>query len=158
MTETNPVASMSSLKPHHEHLPVERQLDLLETVGMLAPGLEAKIVDDDGSELPWDGVAFGELLIRGPWIAAEYYRDARSPASFTDGWLRTGDVCTIDPEGYIRITDRAKDVIKSGGEWISSWGVCLLWVTYRCLNIIYIVSCHCFAATGLLKGVGILKE
>jgi fatty-acyl-CoA synthase len=65
-------------------------------------------------------VAFGELLIRGPWIAAEYYKDARSAESFIDGWLRTGDVCSITPEGYIRITDRAKDVIKSGGEWISS--------------------------------------
>ena len=79
-----------------------------------------KIVDEVGDELPHDGEAFGELLIRGPWIAAEYYNDPRSPQSFRDGWLRTGDVCKITPEGYIRITDRAKDVIKSGGEWIST--------------------------------------
>src|SRR5690606_19890352 len=77
-------------------------------------------VDEDGNPLPHDGEAFGELLMRGPWVAGEYYRDPRSPESFEDGWLRTGDVCKIDPEGYIRITDRAKDLIKSGGEWISS--------------------------------------
>ena len=87
---------------------------------MPIPGLEIKIVDDQFNELPHDGEAFGELLIRGPWIAAEYYEDARTPQSFHDGWLRTGDVCTISPDGYIKITDRAKDVIKSGGEWISS--------------------------------------
>jgi fatty-acyl-CoA synthase len=79
-----------------------------------------KIVDEMGDRLPEDGEAFGELLIRGPWVAAEYYDDPRSAQSFVDGWLRTGDVCKITPEGYIRITDRAKDVIKSGGEWISS--------------------------------------
>jgi fatty-acyl-CoA synthase len=82
-----------------------------------------KIVDELGEELPHDGEAFGELLIRGPWIAAEYYKDDRTPQSFEDGWLRTGDVCKITPEGYVRITDRAKDVIKSGGEWISSLDV-----------------------------------
>ncbi len=98
---------------------LERKLDIMETVGVPMPGLRMKIVDDEGNELPHDGVAFGELLVQGPWIAAEYYRDERQDA-FADGWMATGDVCTIDPSGYIRITDRAKDVIKSGGEWISS--------------------------------------
>ncbi len=120
MTETNPVASTATLKPEMEEWDLHRQLDFLETAGMPIAGLKVKIVDDIGEELPHDGVAFGELLIRGPWIAAEYYRDPRSAQSFEDGWLRTGDVAKITPEGYIRITDRAKDVIKSGGEWIST--------------------------------------
>lgn len=123
MTETNPVASMAYLKPHMEEWTLEDQLDRLETAGIPTAGLEVKIVDEIGEELPHDGEAFGELLIRGPWIAAEYYKDDRTPQSFDDGWLRTGDVCKITPEGYIRITDRAKDVIKSGGEWISSLDV-----------------------------------
>ena len=99
---------------------LQRQLDFMETAGCPIAGLQVKIVDEIGEELPQDGEAFGELLIRGPWIAAEYYKDPRSAQSFEDGWLRTGDVAKITPEGYIRITDRAKDVIKSGGEWISS--------------------------------------
>ena len=99
------------------------QLDVLETAGRPIPGLQVKIVDVNDEPLPHDGEAFGELLIRGPWVAAEYYQDDRSKYSFVDGWLRTGDVCKITPEGYIRITDRAKDVIKSGGEWISSLDV-----------------------------------
>jgi acyl-CoA synthetase (AMP-forming)/AMP-acid ligase II len=120
MTETNPVASVAVLKPHMEDWPLEHQLDRLETAGIPVFGLQVKIVDEVGEELPHDGEAFGELLIRGPWIAGEYYKDDRSAQSFVDGWMRTGDVCKITPEGYIRITDRAKDVIKSGGEWISS--------------------------------------
>jgi fatty-acyl-CoA synthase len=120
MTETNPVASAAFLKPEHDDLELSDRLDRLETAGLPVPGLQVKIVDDQGEALPWDGEAFGELLIRGPWIAAEYYNDPRTPESFVDGWLRTGDVCKITPEGYIVITDRAKDVIKSGGEWISS--------------------------------------
>jgi acyl-CoA synthetase (AMP-forming)/AMP-acid ligase II len=119
MTETNPVASISLLLPEHAGLPFDEQLDRLETAGLPVAGLQVKIVDESGVALPHDGEAVGELLIRGPWIAAEYYRDDRQEA-FVDGWMRTGDVCKITAEGYIVITDRAKDVIKSGGEWISS--------------------------------------
>jgi acyl-CoA synthetase (AMP-forming)/AMP-acid ligase II len=123
MTETNPVAAVATLKPWMEDWPWEDQLDVLETAGRPIPGLQVKIVDENFEPLPHDGEAFGELLIRGPWIAAEYYNDPRSSDSFVDGWLRTGDVCKITPDGYVRITDRAKDVIKSGGEWISSLDV-----------------------------------
>ena len=87
--------------------------------GQLMPGLEMKIVDDDFNELPWDGEAAGEVLIRGPWIAREYYNNDQ-PDKFHDGWLITGDVAKIDPEAYLIIADRSKDLIKSGGEWISS--------------------------------------
>ena len=89
--------------------------------GVPAPGVEIRIVDlATGVELPWDGVAFGEIQCRGPWIAAGYHNDADSEKITTDGWFRTGDVATMDPDGYITIVDRTKDVIKSGGEWISS--------------------------------------
>lgn len=120
MTETNPLAAFAVLRPEMESWDWERQLDFLETAGLPLPGLRVKIVDDEGRELPHDGEAFGELLIQGPWIAAEYLRDERTAETMEGGWLRTGDVCKITPEGYIRITDRSKDVIKSGGEWISS--------------------------------------
>jgi fatty-acyl-CoA synthase len=123
MTETNPVAAAATIKPWMEGWSWDDQLDVLETAGRPIPGLQVKIVDENFEPLPHDGEAFGELLIRGPWIAAEYYKDPRSSDSFVDGWLRTGDVCKITPDGYIRITDRAKDVIKSGGEWISSLDV-----------------------------------
>jgi len=86
------------------------------------PGVDARIADPESlEEVAWDGTSRGELQVRGPWVAKEYYNDERSPESFTaDGWLKTGDVATITPTGYIRLVDRTKDVVKSGGEWISS--------------------------------------
>jgi fatty-acyl-CoA synthase len=83
-------------------------------------GVEMKITDDDGKELPWDGEAFGSLKVRGPWICSSYFKLEGSDAHAESGWFETGDVATIDPRGYMAITDRTKDVIKSGGEWISS--------------------------------------
>jgi fatty-acyl-CoA synthase len=87
--------------------------------GRIIPGIELRIVDDAGNELPWDGKAVGEIEAAGPWVTASYYLDD-DPEKFHDGWLRTGDVGSIDAKGFVQITDRAKDVIKSGGEWISS--------------------------------------
>jgi fatty-acyl-CoA synthase len=84
------------------------------------PGIELRVVDDAGRELPWDGKSVGELQVRGAWIVGAYYNDPRSEQAFQDGWFKTGDIATIDADGYVQITDRAKDVIKSGGEWISS--------------------------------------
>ena len=93
---------------------------MLAKQGRVVFGVDMKIVGDDGHELPHDGVAFGDLLVRGPWVVRDYFR-APTPGELTaDGWFRTGDVATIDPAGFMQITDRSKDVIKSGGEWISS--------------------------------------
>ena len=121
MTETNPLAVVSRrvAKRAHRPLTIDQQFDNVTKTGQLVPGLEMEIVDDDFKPLPHDGEAFGELLIRGPWIAGEYYRNPQ-PEKFRDGWLLTGDIARIDPEQYLIITDRSKDVIKSGGEWISS--------------------------------------
>ncbi|MBI1759986.1 MAG: AMP-binding protein, partial [Acidobacteria bacterium] len=120
MTETSPLATLS--KPHSSMAgwSAEQQRVVRAKQGMSMPFVEMRIVGDDGRELPQDGKSVGELQVRGPWIVAEYYNDLRSAAAFQDGWFKTGDIATIDPEGYLQITDRAKDVIKSGGEWISS--------------------------------------
>ena len=83
-------------------------------------GVDMKIVDDEGKELPWDGKASGELMVRGPWIIASYFKGEGGDVRCEDGWFPTGDVATIDADGYMQITDRSKDVIKSGGEWIGS--------------------------------------
>jgi fatty-acyl-CoA synthase len=91
-----------------------------DRAGRLMPLVEARLVNDDGSEAPWDGESTGELQVRGPWIASAYYEDPSGDDKFDDGWLRTGDIASIDTFGFVRITDRSKDVIKSGGEWISS--------------------------------------
>ena len=90
-----------------------------QLTGRVLPGVELRIVDDDGTVLPWDGDAVGEVQVRGPWITGSYYGDP-SPDKFDNGWLRTGDIASVTPNGYMKITDRSKDVIKSGGEWISS--------------------------------------
>lgn len=119
MTETSPIASAARLKAEHQDLDYEARLKIKSTQGFLVPGLEIRLVRN-GEVVPWDGEHFGEMCIRGPWIADEYYRDERSQDTFIDGWLHTGDVAMIDPGGYIHIVDRTKDVIKSGGEWISS--------------------------------------
>ena len=123
MTETSPIASVGRIKSTlAESLDEDAQADLRTTVGQPSVCVDARIARPGSTEeLPWDGESSGELQVRGPWIAAEYYNDPRSPESFTeDGWLKTGDVAVIDQHGYIRLVDRTKDVIKSGGEWISS--------------------------------------
>ncbi len=118
MTETSPLAAVAH-PPGTVALGAADEMEWRVKTGRVVPGVELRIVDDAGNALPWDGEAVGEIEVRGPWITASYYRDP-APEKFDDGWLRTGDVGTVDPEGYIQITDRAKDVIKSGGEWISS--------------------------------------
>jgi fatty-acyl-CoA synthase len=120
MTETSPLATVSRPRSSMAGWTPERLRAVRAKQGMPLPGVEIRVVDDTGAVLPWDGTSVGELEVRGPWIAASYYDDPRSADAFHDGWFRTGDVVTIDPDGYVQITDRAKDVIKSGGEWISS--------------------------------------
>ncbi|CAG2129794.1 3-(methylthio)propionyl-CoA ligase [Cupriavidus plantarum] len=118
MTEMSPLGTVCKLLARHADLSDDAQHKILETQGRVIYGVDMKIVDGDGRELPWDGKAFGDLLVRGPWVIDRYFR-AEAPAH-EDGWFPTGDVATIDPDGYMQITDRSKDVIKSGGEWISS--------------------------------------
>ncbi|MEZ4589104.1 MAG: long-chain fatty acid--CoA ligase [Gemmatimonadales bacterium] len=120
MTETTPLGSVGRLKSTLEDRSEEEQIGYRLKQGVPAPYVEVRIVGESGEQLPHDGVAFGELQVRGPWIVREYYDDARNPECFQDGWFRTGDVANIDPEGYIQLVDRTKDVVKSGGEWISS--------------------------------------
>ena len=119
-TETAPLVTYSRLKSYQLDLSEEEKTREKTRQGILVPGLEMKVIDDDNAEVPWDNESMGELLLRGPWIANEYYRDERSKTSFIDGWFHTGDVVTVDEEGTIKIIDRTSDLIKSGGEWISS--------------------------------------
>jgi fatty-acyl-CoA synthase len=116
MTETAPLAALATPPPEVSDAD---HWKLRGTAGRVLPGVEIRVVDDHGAALPNDGKAVGEIEVRGPWITGAYYRDA-DDSKFDDGWLRTGDVGRIDPQGFITLTDRAKDVIKSGGEWISS--------------------------------------
>ena len=121
MTEMSPVGAVNSLKAGLEDLSPDEQLDLATKAGRGVYGCEMRIVNDEGEVLPWDGEAYGALQVRGPWICSDYYKLEGDAGSHTDdGWFDTGDVATIDPQGYMAITDRTKDVIKSGGEWISS--------------------------------------
>ncbi len=121
MTETNPLATVSRMKQHLEGRSTEEDLATRAKQGYAVPLIEQRHVDDTGHVLPWDGSTMGELEVRGPWVARAYYENSEGADRFTaDGWFKTGDVVTIDAEGYVQITDRSKDVIKSGGEWIST--------------------------------------
>ena len=121
MTEMTPLGTVTRLKSYMQDWTEDQQYDVRARVGYPSVGVDARIVDDAGTELPWDGVHMGELQVRGPWVVGAYYNNPESADRFTgDGWFRTGDVATIDAEGYVQITDRTKDLIKSGGEWISS--------------------------------------
>jgi fatty-acyl-CoA synthase len=120
MTELSPVGTLASFKAGMEELSFDQQMDVKVKQGRPIYTVEMKITDDDGNELPRDGKAFGHLLVRGPAIARSYLKGEGGKVLDDDGWFDTGDVATIDPLGFMQITDRAKDVIKSGGEWISS--------------------------------------
>ncbi|MEM8499809.1 MAG: long-chain fatty acid--CoA ligase [Pseudomonadota bacterium] len=121
MTETNPLATLSKKVAKRSHLALseDEQFDNVAKAGLLMPGLELEIFDDEWNPVPHDGESVGELLVRGPWIVSEYYNDPQ-PDKFHGDWLITGDVAKIDPEEYLIISDRSKDLIKTGGEWISS--------------------------------------
>jgi fatty-acyl-CoA synthase len=118
MTETSPLAALA-YPPRGVELGTTEEMDWRAQAGRVLSGVELRIVDDAGNPMPWDGEAVGEIEVRGPWVTASYYLDPATE-KFDDGWLRTGDVGSVEPNGFIRITDRAKDVIKSGGEWIST--------------------------------------
>ena len=124
MTEMSPLGTLCTLKNKHLSLPMAQQDAIRLKQGRAIFGLDMKIVDGKGDELPWDGKAYGDLLVKGPWIVKEYFRSEGGDPLVYDaqgrGWFPTGDVATIDEDGYLQITDRSKDVIKSGGEWISS--------------------------------------
>jgi fatty-acyl-CoA synthase len=119
MTETSPLGTVCSLKPAQLVLAPEQRLAVQAKQGRAVFGVDMKIVDDGGNELPQDGKVSGELLVRGPWIVSDYFK-SNGPTPLLDGWFPTGDVATIDPDGFMQITDRSKDLIKSGGEWIGS--------------------------------------
>ena len=119
MTEMSPLGTVCTLKNKHLNMTPEEKMKVRLKQGRGIFGVDMKIVDGNGNELPWDGKAYGDLLVKGHWIISDYFKgEGGSP--LVDGWFPTGDVATIDADGYMQITDRSKDVIKSGGEWISS--------------------------------------
>lgn len=120
MTETSPICVVGRLLPKHAALSTEEQQKVKLKQGRGVCGVELKIVDESGARLPWDGKAFGEVWVRGPWIASGYFKGEGGDKLDPEGYFPTGDVATIDPDGYLQLVDRTKDVIKSGGEWVSS--------------------------------------
>src|SRR5437867_4619383 len=120
MTEMTPLGTVSRLRSSMKDWPEDEQYKVLALQGSPVPGVEIRAVDSAGKEVPWDGESLGELQVRGPWIIRSYYNDPRSADSFMDGWFRTGDVVSINEFGFIHVADRTKDLVKSGGEWISS--------------------------------------
>ncbi len=120
MTEMSPLGTVCNLKLHQTRLPAEQQMAVLVKQGRAVFGVELRIVDPDGRDLPWDGQSAGDLLVKGPWIIQSYFKGEGGDPLLPGHWFPTGDVATIDTDGFLQITDRSKDVIKSGGEWISS--------------------------------------
>ena len=120
MTEAAPLISVNRRRTWLDALTAEQRLDLCARQGVIAPGIEMRLVDETGADAAWDGQQRGELWFRGPWVAREYVNDARSAETFVDDWYHSGDIASVDPDGYIQIVDRVKDMVKSGGEWISS--------------------------------------
>ncbi len=120
MTETSPLGVVATSTPQTDNLPPDQREEVMDKQGRVQFGLEIKVLDETGQPVPRDGVAFGDLWVRGPWVTASYFRSEGGKMMDEDGWFPTGDVVTIDQYGYMKITDRSKDVIKSGGEWISS--------------------------------------
>jgi len=140
MTEMSPLGTSCKLLARHNDLPEEEQQKIQEKQGRVIYGVDMKIVDGDGNELPWDGKAFGDLHVRGPWVIEHYYRSENSP--LVDGWFPTGDVATVDADGYMQITDRSKDVIKSGGEWISSIDIENVASAHPAVHMAACISCY----------------
>jgi len=121
MTEMSPLGTVCRPRSYMDSLPEDERYNVRAKQGAIVAGVDMRIVDDAGKIQPWDGKSVGEIQVRGPWITSGYYNNPAGAAQFTeDGWFRTGDVASIDPDGYVQITDRTKDLIKSGGEWISS--------------------------------------
>ncbi|WP_454740494.1 3-(methylthio)propionyl-CoA ligase [Cupriavidus necator] len=141
MTETSPLGTLCMLKEKHLSLETEAQLAIRLKQGRALSGLDMKIVDTDGKELPWDGETYGDLLVKGPWVIKAYFK-SEGGDPLVDGWFPTGDVATIDADGFMQITDRSKDLIKSGGEWISSIDIENIAVAHPAVAIAACISAH----------------
>ncbi|MBI5924476.1 MAG: fatty-acid--CoA ligase [Aquabacterium sp.] len=140
MTELSPIGTLGRLKSKHADWSLEDKQKLLEKQGKSVYGIDMRIVDADGKVLPWDGKAAGDLEVRGHWVISSYFNIDKSPLH--DGWFPTGDVATIDPDGYMQITDRSKDVIKSGGEWISSIDLENVLMAHPAVHEAAAIACH----------------
>jgi fatty-acyl-CoA synthase len=140
MTEISPLASLCRLDGKHLERSKEEQRSVQAKQGRVVPGIDWRITDSDGQDLPWDGRASGHLMVRGPWVIDSYSKSESSP--LIDGWFPTGDVATIDADGYMQITDRSKDVIKSGGEWISSIDLENLAMSHPCVAEAAVIACR----------------
>ena len=145
MTELSPLGTLSKLQAKHDALSPEQREHLLQSQGRVIYGIDMAIVDDAGRSLPWDGQSAGNLVVRGPWVISRYYRHDESPLIAVDGepgWFPTGDVASIDGDGFMRITDRSKDVIKSGGEWISSIDLENIAVAHPAVHEAAVIACR----------------
>jgi len=145
MTELSPLGTLSRLQAKHEQLPRAARQRLLQSQGRVIYGIDMAIVDDAGNALPWDGVTAGNLVVRGPWVIARYFKSTDSPLVSVDGepgWFPTGDVAAIDADGFMFITDRSKDVIKSGGEWISSIELENIAIAHPAVHEAAVIACR----------------